>query len=110
MMPEPSSCSKGERILREILHEAAHLFIPRGRIRDFIPDLPQEAKPLIATRDRLREASPTHPDISALNSEITAELESSRRDTWEREMTSAESQRPKLQILDPPRQTDGEED
>ena len=89
MMSEPGSCSQGEKILRAILSEASSLFIPRGRTRDFIPNLPREAKTLISTRDQLRNADPAHPDIPELNLRITRALDASRREAWERTVMQA---------------------
>ena len=63
LMPEPGSCSQGERILRAILAEASNLYIPRGRTRDFVPGLSREAKSLIAQRDQIRNANPADPEV-----------------------------------------------
>ena len=53
MMPEPASCSQGEKILLAILSEASSLFIPRGRTKDYLPNLSEEARTLIGTRDQI---------------------------------------------------------
>ena len=89
LMPEPGSCAQGEKILRAILQEASKIYIPRGRVPNFIPNLSQEALSLIATRDQIRDDDRTSPEITALNSQIQEELDSARRTTWERYITQA---------------------
>ena len=69
-MPEPGSCSQGERILRAILAEASSLHIPRGRTRDFVPGLSREARDLITQRDPISNTDPTDPEVGVLNGRI----------------------------------------
>ena len=88
-MPEPVSCSQGERILRAILAKVSNRFIPRGRACDHVPGLSQDIKALISKRDKLRNADPTHPEIGDLNARIDRELGSSRREAWERTVMRA---------------------
>ena len=90
LMPEPGSCSQGEKILRAVLSEASNLYIPRGRTRNFVPNLSHDAKTLIYTRDQIRNTNPTHPEITNLNKHISQELDSSRRTTWERHVMQAD--------------------
>merc|ERR1719489_295920 len=90
MMPEPGSCSQGENILRAILSEASSLFIPRGRTKDYLPNLSEQARTLIGTRDEIRNTNPNHPEISDLNEQITRELDASRRRAWEQRVMEAD--------------------
>ena len=53
MKPERGSCSQGEKILRVIISEASSLFISQDRSKDYLPNLSEEARTLIGTRDQI---------------------------------------------------------
>ena len=78
----PSSCSTGEKVFRQILLSASLKHIPRGHIRNFIPNLSNNAKSLIQQRDTIRSNSPNNPVLSTLNEQITQEIRHTNRQTW----------------------------
>ena len=80
--PPPTCCATGERFLREVIRDATRHNIPRGCRKDFIPNLPTTAIPLIQERDRLRETDPQHPNLPDLNHRITTAIATHFRQTW----------------------------
>ena len=80
--PPPTTCSAGEKRFRQILQTAAKHHIPAGYVRDRLETLPDEAKPLVRERDRLRTQNPSHPHIPQLNNQIAALISTSNRDKW----------------------------
>ncbi|KAF2343605.1 hypothetical protein FHG87_025639 [Trinorchestia longiramus] len=80
--PLPFSCTQGEAFIRLTLQTTAHRFIPRGCRKDFIPNLPPSAIPLINQRDLLRSTNPNDPCLPNLNNNITSAISTHSRQTW----------------------------
>ena len=82
LVPLPSSCPAGERFLRRSLLAASRLHIPGGRTKDFIPNLPPSAIPLIHERDSTRALDLTHHSLPDINNNITTAIATHSRQTW----------------------------
>ncbi|KAF2360279.1 Reverse transcriptase domain [Trinorchestia longiramus] len=80
--PLPSSCTQGEAFIRHTLQTTANRFVPRGCRKDFIPNLPPSAIPLINQRDLLRTTDPNDPSLPDLNNNITSAISTHSRQTW----------------------------
>ena len=78
--PPTTTCSAGEKRLRDILQTAAKHHIPADYVCDLLETLPDEAKPLVRERDRLRTLNPSHPHISQLNNQVADLIATSNRD------------------------------
>ena len=75
----PSSCMKGEKLLREAVLTAAKHHIPSGYRQVFIPAFPPQAARLSDERDRLRSSNPLDPEVARLNAEISGLVVEERR-------------------------------
>ncbi|KAF2355408.1 Endonuclease/exonuclease/phosphatase [Trinorchestia longiramus] len=80
--PLPSSCTQGKAFIRHTLQTTANRFIPRGCRKDFIPNLPPSAIPLINQRDALRSNNPNDPSLPDLNNNITSAISTHSCKTW----------------------------
>lgn len=78
----PSSCSVGVAFFGDILRKSARSHIPRGCLRDFIPNLPAAAIPLVRERDNIRALNPQDPRLTDLNNNITSAIATNSRQTW----------------------------
>ncbi|KAA0200318.1 hypothetical protein HAZT_HAZT001911 [Hyalella azteca] len=89
----PSSCSQGEILFRRILTLAARRHVASRCRRDFIPNLPPSAIPLIQERDRARALDSNHPSLPDLNNNISAAISTHSRTTWNKKVQSTNLQR-----------------
>ena len=78
----PVSCSSGEKIFRAILQKAAGHHIPRGRRKEFIPNLSEDAKLLIRERDRIRALQHDDPTLPGLEQRTARAISESARRSW----------------------------
>ena len=74
----PVNVYKAEKAFSAIVGNASKVCIPKGRIKKVIPNIPTEAAVKSRERDQLREADPTDPQISVLNTEIDQIIKTSR--------------------------------
>ena len=86
----PSSCAKGEKILRDAVDKAAKRNIPAGFRKDFIPNFPPEAIPLRAQRDQLRAANPRDPQIAVLERQIRTACDKEAHKAFDKELEEAD--------------------
>jgi len=54
----PTDVSKATQVITQIINKASNLFIPQGRIKDIITEIPIEAAAKILERDELRKGIP----------------------------------------------------
>jgi hypothetical protein len=87
--PLPTSCSKGEHVLRDIMVLASKHHVPSGYRKEFVPGLPAEAIPLVKRRDALRDQDPTDPGITRLNSEIDGAIHVSSCKKWANKLATS---------------------
>jgi len=66
----PTDVSKATQVITKIINKASNLFIPQGRIKDIITEIPTEAAAKILERDGLRKRDPSDPEITRLDCEI----------------------------------------
>ena len=78
----PKSVEKGEKVFRKIVNKAAKKVIPKGRIKEISPPIPQEAKDKMQLRDRIRSENPQAPEIHTLNLEIRDKINEFKREKW----------------------------
>jgi hypothetical protein len=88
LLPLPTSCSEGKRVFRRMLLKASKHNIPSGFRKDFVPDLPPNAKHLITQRDALRDVDSTDPNITRLKTEILAAILAGKRARWKEKIES----------------------
>ena len=72
----------GEKAFRKIISNASKQFIPHGRIKKVIPNIPTEAAQKIQERDEIRQQDPTSARIQELNQEIDSCVRTHKRDQW----------------------------
>ena len=87
-VPPPTSASRGEKTLREILLKADNAHIPRGKVRNYQPGLTPEIRSLIQERDELRQADPTDPRLPGLNHTINTNINTNKQKAWRDTMNS----------------------
>jgi hypothetical protein len=85
-IPDPTTCSAGEKIFSKTLCKASGHHIPAGFREDFKPGLPREAVDLTKERDRLRELDPLDPEITRLNALITETIRIENKKEWLRKV------------------------
>jgi hypothetical protein len=90
-VPDPTSCSTGEKIFRDILCKASGHHIAAGFRKDFIPGLPREAAALAKERDRLHKINPQDPEVLNLNAQITETIKARPRRSGKRRLRRAAS-------------------
>ena len=78
----PVSCSQGEKLFRQLAHNAAKHHIPAGYRKNFKGTLPAAAKELISERDSRRETNHADPAIPVLNGQIQHCLRQEAQDQW----------------------------
>ena len=81
-LPLPTSCSKGEKVFRNVLLTSSRHNIPSGRVNNFVPGLSAEAAALARKRDNLRIDDPTSPDIAVLSARISSISSDESRREW----------------------------
>jgi hypothetical protein len=88
VLPEPASCTAGERVFHEIVNAASGHWIPSGHRKSYTPGLPRVAVPLMNRRDELRHADPQDPEVANLNDEINDVICESFRQAWTEKVES----------------------
>ena len=78
----PITCASGEKTFRRILHTCSSKYIPGGSHRVYVPGIDASSAALIEERDDRRRRDPADPEITRLNSEISASIASSSRERW----------------------------
>jgi hypothetical protein len=68
---------------------AAKHNIPSGFRKNFIPNLPPDAIPLVNRRDVLRQQNPNNPEILTLNNNIQEAICVSSRQKWAEKLESS---------------------
>ena len=86
----PSSCAKGEKVLRNAVLKSSRRNIPAGFRHDFTPSLPPEAVPVRDRRDALRAANPHDPEIAVLERQMREICDKAKRDEFNEELASAD--------------------
>ena len=89
-VPPPTSCSQGERILRNVIQAASKHHVPNGVRKNYVHALSDEAKDLIQQRDQLRQHNPNDPDIFEINEQINAATNRAARQAWISEIESCD--------------------
>lgn len=88
----PSSCAKGERLLRDAVNTAAKHAIPAGYRFDFVPGLPPEAVAVRDERDRVRAANPRDPQVAALERQVRDLCDMAAREEFNKELQGPDGQ------------------
>ena len=78
----PLNIYKAEKCFRKIINDASKKYIPKGRIKKIIPELPSEAADLIKQRDDLRQNDPSSEQIKELNKTIETTIRTHKRNKW----------------------------
>ena len=84
----PTDVYKAERCFRAIINAASKMFIPHGRIKEVVPEVPTEAREKMNLRDNLRSTNPTSPQIAELNQEIKKTIIEHKREKWREKISS----------------------
>ena len=87
-LEQPSNIHKAERCFRKILNDASKKFIPQGRIKQVLPELPAEAIDLMKQRDATRVETPDSPRLAELNKAIETAIRSHKRTKWRETISS----------------------
>ena len=87
-LPDPRSCSTGEKVFREVLLRVSHRNIPRGKVNDFTPGLTQHIRELIWERDSIRVENSSDPRIHMLETQIQREIEQNKCEKWRSKVES----------------------
>ena len=69
-LPQPTSCSSGEKGFRKAIQHAAKHHIPSGYRKDFVPGKSQDIIHLEARYNRLRQSDPSDQSLPELSREI----------------------------------------
>ena len=94
--PAPTNIFEAEKTFRRIINKTAKKFIPAGRIKDTIPEIPTSAMDKINKRDELRDSNPTSPEINNLNYEINSEINNFRKEKWKETVNNIKGNSSKL--------------
>ena len=78
----PTSCKKGEKLLRTIILKAALLHIPSGRHHLGREPVPANIQELMKARDDLCSQDPTSPRLHQMNDELTRETWKHKQQSW----------------------------
>ena len=81
-LPRPSTCGKGEKLIRQAILTASKHHIPAGYRRDFSPTKNREAESLEERYDNLRQLNPQDPALEDLGREIKRIRNEFARDKW----------------------------
>ena len=81
-LPRPSTCGKGEKLIRQAIQTASKHHIPAGYRKDFSPTKNREAESLEERYDDLRQQNPQDPSLEDLGQEIKRIRNESARDKW----------------------------
>jgi hypothetical protein len=87
-LPDPVSCSTGERIFSNIVLAASGHSIPSGQRKDYTPDLPCKAVPPTRHCDNFHCMDPQNPEIDNLNMEILSIICESSKKVWREKVES----------------------
>ena len=82
----PTDVSKATQVITKIINKASNLFIPQGRIKDIITEIPTEAAAKILERDGLRKRDPSDPEITRLDCEIKKSIHDHHEQKWRTEV------------------------
>ena len=89
----PTDVHKAEKVFRKILNNTSNTCIPKGRIKDIIPEIPTEAAMKIKERDNLRATQPHSDRITTLNQEIKNDIQQHKREKWRAAVSEIEGNR-----------------
>ena len=88
----PTDVHKAEKVFRKILNNTPNTCIPKGRIKNIIPEIPTEAATKILERD-LRATQPHSDRIATLNHEIKNDIQQHKREKWRTAVSETEGNR-----------------
>ena len=80
--PPPTSCFAGKKKTETCYKQQPNTTVLRAMCVT-LESLPDEARPLIRERDRLRTINPSHPKLPNLNKQIADHVASSNREKWQ---------------------------
>ena len=78
----PDDVHKANKRLTQIIQLAHKAHIPQGIIKTRNSILPENIRQLITQRNNMRELNSSDPRLSALNTEITKEIQNHKRHLW----------------------------